>query len=444
MREAIGQVESGRRAVSKGSAARPKSIEGMSAMNDPIVLRNAWLIDCTGREPQENMAVIVEGKRITDVVSGERISLPSAATVLDCRGHTLMPGLTDAHVHISAVDVNILEQHRLYPLSFLVAKALRFLEETLQQGYTTVRDAGGADAGFRMAVEQGLVAGPRLLVAGSPITQTGGHADFRKPAETGESMACCVGMTGAICDGADEVRKAVREQLRRGVDHIKIMAGGGAMSPADAIDTTQFTVPELQAAVEEARAVGTYVMAHLYSASSISNALNAGVRSLEHGNLMTAESARMIREAGAYLVPTLTTYEMLAEEGAQYGVPEANIRKIEVVRERSFEALKLAHQAGVKIASGSDLLGPMQRRKARELALKAQVLSPMEALLSATKVNAELFRLERDIGTAEEGKLADLIVVRGDPLRDLTLFQDYQHNILLIMKEGQIYKNLLL
>ena len=413
----------------------------MSALT---VLHNGFLIDCTGREPQEDMAVIVEGRRIVEVAAGGRLTTPAGATVIDCRGHTLMPGLTDAHVHICAVDVNILEQHRAYPPSLLVAKALRNLEDTLQQGYTTVRDAGGADAGLRMAVEQGLVTGPRLLAAGSPITQRGGHADFRRPAEAGEPIACCLGMAGAVCDGPDEVRKAVREQLRRGVDHIKIMAGGGAMSPADEIDTTQFTVPEIQAAVEEARAVGTYVMAHLYSASSISNALSAGVRSLEHGNLMTAESARMIREAGAYLVPTLTTYEMLAEEGAQYGVPEANIRKIKVARERSLEALKLAYQAGVKIASGSDLLGPMQRRKAHELALKAQVLSPMEALLSATKVNAELFRLERDIGTVEGGKLADLIVVHGDPLRDLTLFQDYQHNVLLIMKEGQIHKNLLL
>jgi imidazolonepropionase-like amidohydrolase len=250
-------------------------------------------------------------------------------------------------------------------------------------------------------------------------------------------------MTGAVCDGPDEVRKAVREQLRRGVDHIKIMAGGGAMSPADEIDTTQFTIPEIQAAVEEARAVGKYVMAHLYSAASVSNAIQAGVHSLEHGNLMTEESARMIREAGAFLVPTLTTYEMLAEEGSRYGVPEANIRKIHVARQHSFEALKLAHRAGVKLGSGSDLLGPMQQYKARELALKAQVLSPMEALLSATKVNAELFGLERDIGTVEPGKSADLLVVRGNPLQDLTLLQEYQHNILLIMKEGRIYKDLL-
>jgi imidazolonepropionase-like amidohydrolase len=251
-------------------------------------------------------------------------------------------------------------------------------------------------------------------------------------------------MTGIVCDSPDEVRKAVRELLRRGVDHIKIMAGGGAMSPADAIDTTQFTVPEIQAAVEEARAVGKYVMAHLYSASSVSNAIHAGVRSLEHGNLMTEESARMIRQAGAYLVPTLTTYEMLAEEGARYGVPEANIRKIDVARQRSLDALKLAHQAGVKIASGSDLLGPMQQYKARELSLKARVLSPMGALLSATRVNAELLRLEHEIGTVEPGKRADLLVVRGNPLLDLSLLQEYQQNMLLIMKEGRVYKNLLL
>jgi imidazolonepropionase-like amidohydrolase len=412
-------------------------------MSDLTVLHNGFLIDCTGREPQENMAVIVEGRRIVEVVAGGRLTTPADATVIDCRGHTLMPGLTDVHVHICAVDVNILEQHRAYPPSLLVAKALRILEDTLQQGYTTVRDAGGADAGLRMAVEQGLVTGPRLLVAGSPITQTGGHADFRRPAEAGEPIACWVGMAGAVCDGPDEVRKAVREQLRRGVDHIKIMAGGGAMSPADEVDTTQFTVPEIQAAVEEAHAVGKYVMAHLYSASSVSNALRAGVRSLEHGNLMSADSARMICEAGAYLVPTLTTYELLAEEGARYGVPEANIRKIRVARERSFDALKLAHQAGVKIASGSDLLGPMQQYKARELSLKARVLSPMEALLSATKVNAELLRLEHDIGTVEPGKLADLLVVRGNPLEDLSLLQEYQENMLLIMKEGRIYKNLL-
>lgn len=412
-------------------------------MSDLVVLRNAFLIDCTGSEPRENMAVFVEGGKIADVVPSDRAPVPGGATVIDCRGHSLMPGLTDAHVHVCAVDVNILELHRAYPASLLLAKVFRVLEDTLQQGYTTVRDAGGADPGIRMAVEQGLVAGPRLLVAGNMITQTGGHADYRRPSETGPPIECCAGMAATVCDGPDDVRKAVREQLRRGVDHIKIMAGGGAMSPSDEIDTTQFALAEIQAATEEAHAVGKSVMAHVYSATSVSNAVRGGVRSVEHGNLMTEESARLIREAEVYLVPTLVTYEVLAEEGARYGVPEPNIRKINLARERSFEALKLAHQAGVKIGSGSDLLGPMQRYKGRELALKAQVLSGMEVLLSATKVNAELFRMNRKIGTVEPGKLADLLVVRGNPLRDLTLFQDYRQNILLIMKEGHVYKNLL-
>ncbi len=412
-------------------------------MNDLVVLRNALLITCTGEEPQENMAVVVEKGKIADVAPADRIRVPAGAGVIDCRGSTLMPGLIDAHVHVCAVDVNILELHRAYPPSLLVAKTFRVLEETLQQGFTTVRDAGGADAGFRMAVEQGLVAGPRLLVAGNMITQTGGHADYRRPVETGPPIECCAGMAATVCDGPDEVRKAVREQLRRGVDHIKVMAGGGAMSPSDEIDTTQLTVPEIQAATEEARAVGKHVMAHVYSASSVRNAVHGGVRSVEHGNLMTEESARLLREADVYLVPTLVTYEMLSEEGSKYGVPEFNIRKINVARERGFDALKVARQAGVKIASGSDLLGPMQTHKGRELALKAQVLSPMEALLSTTKVNAELLRLDRTLGTVESGKLADLLVVRGNPLRDLTLFQDYRQNILLIMKEGQIYKNTL-
>ena len=412
-------------------------------MSDGVVFRNAFLIDCTGREPQEGAAVVVEGERIAEVVPNGRVTVPAGATVFDLKGQTLMPGLTDAHVHICAVDVNIREQPRQYTPSLLVAKASRILEDTLQQGYTTVRDAGGADPGFRMAVEQGLVAGPRLLVAGNMITQTGGHADYRRPVETCAPIECCAGMASSVCDGPDQVRQAVREQLRRGVDQIKIMAGGGAMSPADEIDTTQFSVGEIQVATEEARAVGKYVMAHVYSASSIANAVRGGVRSLEHGNLMSEESTAQIRAAGAFLVPTIVTYEMMSSEGAKYGVPEANLRKINIARERSFDALKLAYQAGLKIASGSDLLGPLQVYKARELSLKAQVLSPMEALLSATKVNAELFRLQHEIGSVEPGKYADLLVVQGNPLRDLSLFENYRENIRLIMKAGRLYKNLL-
>jgi imidazolonepropionase-like amidohydrolase len=400
------------------------------------VLVNARVLDCTGREPFEG-AVAVEGDRIVDVAPSGRVARPPGATVLDCRGQTLLPGLTDAHVHVLAVEANIVEQHRQLPPSLVALRAGVLLREALGQGYTTVRDCGGADWGLREAVETGVVPGPRLLVAGRPISQTGGHADVRRRTETGPPVEVCVGMPGCVADGPDEVRRAAREELRRGATHLKIMASGGAMSPTDELDTTQYTVAELRAAVEEARAAGTYVAAHAYSGAAVRNAVEAGVRSVEHGNLMDEAAARALRAADAFLVPTMVTYELLAREGARYGVPEPFLRKIRLAREKSVESLALAHRLGLRIASGSDLLGPMQAHRPMELTLKAQVLSPMEVLVSATRTNAELFGLADRIGTVEPGKLADLLVVEGDPLRDLALFQS-PDRLRLIMKGGAI------
>lgn len=354
---------------------------------------------------------------------------------------TLMPGLTDAHVHIGAVSVNILEQHREYPDNLVALMMARVLEDTLMQGFTTVRDAGGADWSFKAAVERGIVEGPRLLVSDQPLSQTGGHGDKRRKSEMHSAEMFCptAGMRSVVCDGADEVRRAVREQLRMGADQIKVMASGGAMSPADELSATQYTVEELKAAVEEATAAGAYVLAHAYNDGSVRNCLEAGVRSIEHGNLISEETARLIMEAGAYLVPTLVTYEALSEEGRRYGVPEENIRKIDEARECGVRALRYAYEAGVKIASGSDLLGPLQNRKARELEIKTEVMSPMEALVSATRTNAGLFGMEGEIGTIDEGKLADLLVVEGNPLEDIALLQKGD-NLKLIMKGGRAVK----
>ncbi|MGH7264508.1 MAG: metal-dependent hydrolase family protein, partial [Candidatus Rokuibacteriota bacterium] len=270
--------------------------------------------------------------------------------------------------------------------------------------------------------------------------QTGGHGDVRRRTVTGPPVDACVGMAGSVADGPDEIRRAVREELRRGAAQIKIMASGGAMSPTDELDTTQLTVPEIRAAVEEARAAGTYVCAHAYSGAAVRNAVDGGVRSIEHGNLMDEAAASALKAADAFLVPTMVTYEILAREGARYGIPEANLAKIRLARETSVASLALAHRLGLRIASGSDLLGPMHVHKAMELELKAQVLSPMEVLQSATRVNAELFGLADRIGTLEPGKDADLLVVRGDPLRDLRLFQSPE-NLLLVMKGGAIVKS---
>ncbi len=407
------------------------------------VFANAVLIDCTGADPVEGAAVVVEDDRIRDVVPGGRVGpLPGPVTTLDLKGMTLMPGLTDAHVHICAVTENITDQHRYYPPSYIAARAMRRAEECLMQGFTTVRDAGGADYGFRLALEEGHFPGPRLLVSGQYISQTGGHGDKRRRAEWIDPVDCCLGMVGSIADGEAEVRKAVREQLRRDVDQIKIMASGGAMSPSDELDTTQFTVAEMRAAVEEARAVGKYVLSHAYSDTAVRNAIEAGVRSIEHGNLIREPAAQAIKNADAFLVPTMITYEMIYREGKRYGIGDHQIQKIDLARQQSVQGLTYAYRAGCKIGSGSDLLGDMMTQRAVELELKAQVMTPMETLLSATRVNAELFRMSDRIGTVEPGKLADLIVVAGDPLRNLRVFQNAD-NLRVIMKGGRLYKRTL-
>ena len=404
------------------------------------VLINAFLIDGTGKEPVDGAAVVVEGERIKDVIrSGKVGPLRGKVETVDLRGRTLMPGLTDAHVHMCAVEGNTAEQHRHNPPSLIAAKTLRRMEQALQQGFTTVRDAGGADYGFREAVASGLYPGPRMLVSGRVLSQTGGHGDKRRRAELTDPVDCCLGMIGVIADGPHEVRKAVREQLRRDVDQIKIMASGGAMSPSDELDTTQYTVEEMRAAVEEARAVGKYVLAHAYSGAAVRAAIQAGVRCIEHGNLIDATGAKEIKKAGAYLVPTMVTYEAIWREGKSYGIGEHQLEKINVARELSVQGLTHAYRAGCKIGSGSDLLGDMQSQRAMELELKGQVMKPMEVLLSATRVNAEIFRMEDHIGSVEPGKYADLIAVKGNPLKDLRIFQNLD-NLHLIMKGGHAYK----
>lgn len=407
------------------------------------VLTNAFLIDCTGAEPVEGATVVVEDDRIKEVASGGRVGpLPGRVTTLDLAGKTLLPGLTDAHVHICAVTENITDQHRHYPPSYIAARAMQRAHECLLQGFTTVRDAGGADYGFRLLLEEGHFPGPRLLVSGNYISQTGGHGDKRRRSEWTDPIDCCVGMVGFIADGPDEVRRAARENIRRDVDQIKIMASGGAMSPADELDTTQFTVAEMRAAVEEAQAVGTYVLSHAYSDTAVRRAIEAGVRSIEHGNLIREAAAKAIKDADAFLVPTMVTYEAIYREGKRYGIGDHQIAKIDLARQQSIQGLTHAYRAGCKIGSGSDLLGDMASQRAVEFELKAQVMTPMEVLLSATKVNAELFRMSDRIGSVEPGKYADLVVLEGNPLRNLRAFQN-QDNLKLIMKGGRVYKHAL-
>jgi imidazolonepropionase-like amidohydrolase len=350
----------------------------------------------------------------------------------------LMPGLTDAHVHfgLTAAGANPPpESHVSY-----VLKVIENIRIALDEGFTTVRDAGGLDPAYAFAVEAGEISGPRILPSGSFLSQTGGHGDQRTRFvdEAAPSIPGLVAHT-EICDGPDAVRRAARVQIRRGATQVKLMASGGVMSPNDPLESLQFTVDEMAAAVQEARSFGKYVMAHTHTVGAMNRALDAGVRSLEHGSLLDEPTARRIREEGAYVVPTLVILEILSRAG---GVPEFSRRKLDLVRDASKESVGVAQTAGVRIGSGSDLLGPRQSRRGSEIVEKARHLGAMAAIISATKTNAELFCMSDRIGTVEIGKDADLILVQGNPVDDVGVLSD-AHCIRMVVKAGTVAKDLL-
>jgi imidazolonepropionase-like amidohydrolase len=411
-------------------------------LSPTTALRNGLVIDGTGREPIQGATVLIEDGNIARVGKDNTVKVPKDATVIELNGHAVMPGLSDAHVHLGIVDLSVSAAQR-ESLAVWAMKVRSVIEEALEMGFTTVRDAGGIDGGFAQAVAEGYIRGPRVLPSGSPISQTGGHGDWRQRFQEGLQPAI-PGLLAmpAICDGPDMVRRAARQQLRQGATQIKVMAAGGAMSPADELDTTQLTVEEMSVAVYEAAAAGKMVMAHTYSPSSITNALAAGVRSIEHGNFLDEATATKMKDRGAYLVPTLTTYELIDRFGEQYGIPQFNLEKTREAKSGGLQSVQIAMSAGVKIGSGSDLLAAMQPYKTMELSLKAKLMGAMAAIVSATRTNAELFGLEEKLGTLEAGKWADIIVVSGNPLEDIERLRD-KNNVKLVLKQGAVLKNLL-
>jgi imidazolonepropionase-like amidohydrolase len=408
-----------------------------------IVFQNAFLIDGNEGEPCPQATVVVENGTIREVGRGNQGTGSRKVRVIDLKGKTLMPGLIDAHVHPAAFD---LSQDRIAALSpaVFVTRTSRNLELDLDLGFTSLRDAGGLDAGFRDAIDQNLIKGPRLFLSISPLEQSGGHYNQvgSTPAKTRPYHS--IGIFPEVCDGPSQVRRAARRTLGRGADQIKVFADGEVLphAPSDRARPGQwkFTVEELRAAAETAGAAGTYVMAHAYGPRAIQNCVEAGVRCIEHGNLMNAETADMMVQKGVFYVPTLTAYDVLSKEG-RGGLDVFTIEKLESVLDHGHRALELAYSAGLKIGSGSDIVGPWQYLKGREFVLKGEVMSPMDTIVSATRTNAELLGMAEQLGTVEPGKLADLIVVDGNPLKDLALFERGHKSIVLVMKQGRILKN---
>jgi imidazolonepropionase-like amidohydrolase len=403
------------------------------------VLINAAVLDPEAGELVEGQSVVVEGDRVAETGPTAAVSAGDAA-VLDVRGMTVMPGLIDAHVHVTAATADLGALEGWSP-SYVTARAAGILRGMLDRGFTTVRDVAGADFGIAAAVEEGLLAGPRVRFGGKALSQTGGHGDLRGPGRVVlDQHPCCPTLT-MIADGVAEVRKAAREQLRRGAHHVKVMLSGGVASPTDRIDSTQYSMEELRAVVEEARAANRYVTGHAYTAEAVNRGLEAGVGCIEHGNLMDASSIELFQRTGAYYVPTLATYAALAEEGLEHGLPADQHRKVFDVLDAGLRALELAHRAGLPIVYGTDLLGGMHRRQLTELTLRAQVQPAADVLRSTTTVAARLVGMEGRVGVVAPGALADLLVVDGNPLDRLEVLTEPDRRLRLVMQAGRLHRN---
>jgi imidazolonepropionase-like amidohydrolase len=402
------------------------------------ILRNASVLDAADGTLTPGQSVAVEGDRIADV--GPGLTGPDDAVLLDVGGRTVMPGLIDAHTHPAIVDQDVFGLAE-WPPTYVAARASRVLAGMLARGFTSIRDVGAGEIGLARAVEEGYFTGPRLFYGGKQLTQTGGAGDWRAPSRQVYDANYYSPAIGVICDGVTEVRRAVREEVRRGAHHIKVYLSGAVDSPSDRVDSTQFSVEELTAIVEEATAANIYVAGHAYTSRAINRGLRAGVRSIEHGNLMDDSSIPLFKEYGAFYVPTIVTYQALADR-ARDGLLPADIEvKLRVVIDGALGALELAHTAGLPIVYGTDLFADTHDRQLQEFVIRSQVQPPADLIRSATTTAARLLQREGELGVVAPGAIADLLVIDGNPLDDIRVLTTPDQTLKLIMKAGQLYKN---
>jgi imidazolonepropionase-like amidohydrolase len=423
----------------------------MSVEPAATIFRRVRVFD--GRSPALSgpVDVVVRGSTIESVgPAAEPGSAGPEGRVIDGAGRVLMPGLIDAHWHatLAAVPVQVA---MTADVGYLHLAAAKEAERTLLRGFTSVRDAGGPSLALKRAIDEGLVAGPRIYPCGAFITQTAGHGDFRMrhevpracgPLSHGEAIGA-----STIADGVDQVLRAVREQLLLGATQIKVMAGGGIASPYDPIDVTQYTEAELRAAVEAAEDWGTYVMVHAYTPRAISRSIRAGVRCIEHGHLADDPTAQLIAETGTWW----SLQPFLDDEDA-YVIPDPAGRAKQLqVTAGTDSSYALARKHGVKVAWGSDILfdASLAARQGRQLAKMTRWYTPAEVLVSATSGNADLLALSGPrnpypgrLGVVEPGALADLLLADGDPIANLDLLADPDRSLLVVMKDGRIHKDI--
>lgn len=402
-------------------------------------LQGATVITAAGADPAP-AGILIENGRIARIGG----SSPRDAEVIDCSGLTVTPGLIDAHVHLgmsSPIGPSI-----NYGMSVAEIAADMFANcaQTLSAGFTTVRDCGGIDAGLSRVVESGKIAGPRIVQCGPIHCQTGGHGHYAPDWEP-TSMWCARDIPGlrslsVLSDGAEEMRKNARESFRRGAQFLKLCVTGGVISTHDELTHTQFTIEEIAAAVAEATARGTYVTVHAHNTAGIRNAVEAGARCVEHGTGIDDETAAVMAARQVALVPTLAAVEEVLNNAVGVGLPAHIAARATLVRDGMVSGLLAAKAAGVRVGSGSDLVGPAQTHRGVELVLRADIETPMDALLSATRINADILGLGDEVGTLEAGKVADVVAFAGDPLESPKLFAD-PSSVVLVLQGGALVKD---
>lgn len=387
-------------------------------MANDLLITNARYLDAAAGSYREGDIKVVNGS-IAEI--GE--DLAESGETVDARGKFVLPGLIDCHVHVTAATADLTQLGEWSP-NYAALNTAKLMSDMLDRGFTTVRDVAGADFGLHDAQTEGLLRGPRLFFGGKALSQTGGHADPRSRGRAAHDDAYCCPHIGRLADGVDQVRQAARDELRKGAHHIKIMAGGGVASPTDRVDSTQYSISEIEAAVEEAAAANRYVTAHAYTGRAINRALRVGVRGIEHGNLLDDESLELFKEKHAFLTMNLVTYWALEREGRKFGLSQENWEKVAHVLDGGYDALGRAHEAGINLAYGTDLLGGMQSHQAKEFSIREKIQPAIDVIRSATTTAAALLQREGQLGVISPGAYGDFVITSEDPLLDLSVLAD--------------------
>jgi len=403
-----------------------------------MIVTNAHLLDPEAGELSDRSWLEIASGRIVDRGAGDPPPAADSVRVLDAAGGTVLPGLIDAHVHVTITSWDFADL-RTWHAGYWMVRALKEAGRMLGRGFTSVRDVAGANHAMARVLREGLMPGPRLFYGGRALSQTGGHGDVRPLSEDAVDSCCSHGPGfSRIADGVDAVRAAARDELRKGAHHLKVMVSGGVASPHDEISAVQYSEAELRAVVEEAANHNRYVTVHAYHPKAINRALAAGVRCVEHGNLLDDETLGLLLEHDAFLVPTVACYDHMARSGASNGMSEVAQRKVMEVRDDALAALERAHKSGVKIVYGSDLLGPLQRYQLDEFRMRAEVQPVADIIRSATTTAAELLGMAGELGTLKPGAIADLLVIGGDPLGDVSTLAELERHLRCVVQDGAI------